>query len=87
MSPAPVEKGRRTLRWRVTSVDGALLGFVEWHTPWRCYAFFSAADTLYERTCLRDLADFCDQATRDHLAARRAEREPFRRAPGEARRS
>ncbi len=75
MTPMPVDKGRRTLRWRVGSVDGGLLGFVEWHSPWRCYSFFPQAETLYEKTCLRDLADWCEKATADHLAARRRERE------------
>ncbi len=75
MSPAPVERGRRTRRWKATSRDGALLGFVEWYRPWRCYAFFPHSDTIFEKTCLRDLADWCEQATSDHLAARRRERE------------
>ncbi len=75
MSPAPVEKGRRTLRWKATSLDGAVLGFVEWYRPWRCYAFFPQPETVFERTCLADLAEWCDQATAERIAARQRERE------------
>jgi hypothetical protein len=72
LSPAPVEKGRRTLVWRVTTLGGGHLGFVEWYSPWRCYAFHPAAETLFEKTCLRDMADFCEKATADHMARVRA---------------
>lgn len=36
------------------------LGQVKWYGPWRCYAFFPADGTLFERVCLRDIAAFCD---------------------------
>jgi hypothetical protein len=75
-TPAPTEKERRTLRWRVRSIEGfggQVIGHIEWYARWRCYAFFPAAETVFEKTCLRDLADFCEQATRDRAAARRGE--------------
>lgn len=74
LNHAQVEKGRRTLRWRVTSLDGGTLGHVEWYSPWRCY-FLPSVETLFEKTCLRDLADFCEQATRDHIEGLRRKRE------------
>ncbi len=71
LAPAEVQKGTRTLRWKVLTVDGGLLGHVQWFARWRCYAFFPDAETVFEKSCLRDLAKFCEQATRDHMAARR----------------
>lgn len=50
--------------------DGVPLGVVKWHPGWRCFAFFPNGGTLYEPTCLRDLADFCEAQTK----ARKAER-------------
>lgn len=35
------------------------LGQVRWFGAWRCYAFFPANGTLFEPTCLGDLAAFC----------------------------
>lgn len=76
LSPAPVDKGRRTLRWRVTTLDGAPLGFVEWYAPWRCYTFNSTTDSAYfDKACLRDLADFCERSTVDHMAKVKAARQ------------
>ena len=36
------------------------LGFIKWYPPWRKYAFFPVDDTLYEPTCLRDIAKFIE---------------------------
>jgi hypothetical protein len=43
-----------------------MLGEVRWFGRWRCYAFYPEPDTLYERQCLRDIADFCEARTREH---------------------
>lgn len=56
----------RTRCWGVMAKDGkAYLGTVRWWGAWRCYAFFPEANTVYERTCLRDIATFCEERTRD----------------------
>jgi hypothetical protein len=50
--------------------DGEVeLGEVKWYGRWRCYAYFPVNDTLYEKTCLRDIANFCEKKTRDQLAS------------------
>jgi hypothetical protein len=36
------------------------LGEVRWYGAWRSFAFFAANGTLFEPTCLRDLAAFID---------------------------
>lgn len=57
---------RKTRVWAVVNKDnGSELGIVEWYTGWRKYVFVPHASTLYEQDCLRDIADFCEQATRD----------------------
>ncbi len=81
LAAAEVQKGTRTLRWKVLTLEGALLGHVQWFARWRGYAFFPDAETVFEETCLRDLADFCEQATRDHVEARRRRREAWSPTP------
>lgn len=44
------------------------LGTVKWYGAWRCYAFFPAPNTLFEKNCLRDLAQFCEARTVEHKA-------------------
>ncbi len=40
------------------------IGLVEWFTRWRCYSFFPVAETIFERRCLRDIADFLEAETK-----------------------
>jgi hypothetical protein len=57
----------KTKRWAVcshTSQDS--LGIIAWYTPWRKYCFHPGGNTIYEQDCLRDIADFCEAATRNH---------------------
>lgn len=37
------------------------LGEIKWFGQWRCYSFFPTKETVFEKTCLRDIAYFCDQ--------------------------
>lgn len=67
----------KTAVWSVIAHEGnADLGTVKWFGRWRRYAFFPAPATVFEKDCLRDLADFCDEITKEHrssLAARLTE--------------
>lgn len=57
----------KTSVWRVRAKDGDfILGTVEWFGRWRQYCFFpvTEVETVFERQCLRDIADFCEQRTR-----------------------
>jgi hypothetical protein len=56
----------KTKVWRVDSKDGVELGYIEWYSRWRCYTFTPLADTVYEKRCLRDIADFCEQETKSY---------------------
>jgi len=58
---------RKTKRWTIVATDGEVeLGEVKWFGKWRCYAYFPLNDTLYEKTCLRDLANFCEAKSKVH---------------------
>jgi hypothetical protein len=54
----------KTQRWEVVAKDGGeVLGTVKWWGAWRKYTFHPLAATLYEPTCLRDIAAFCEEQT------------------------
>ena len=60
----------KTKTWRVESTEsGVELGYVAWYGRWRCYTFAPLNDTIYEKQCLRDIAEFCERET---LAQRHA---------------
>ncbi len=59
----------KTAIWITTAKDGDIvLGRVTWHAPWRKYIFepVSNYSTVYEQTCLREIAEFVEQLTKDH---------------------
>jgi hypothetical protein len=63
--PWEVGVDRVTDRWQVLTIDGReLLGMVEWYSRWRCYCFAPDPGTIFERWCLRDIADFCEEQTK-----------------------
>jgi len=41
--------------------SGGVLGQVKWFPQWRKYSFFPVQCTVYEKQCLRDIANFCEQ--------------------------
>jgi len=48
--------------------DLVILGTVKWFGRWRAYCFFPGTNTVYEKTCLREIADFCQDMTTAHKA-------------------
>lgn len=61
LQPQPPQ--RKTSRWTVYAVEGDVaLGRIEWYGAWRQYVFYPESDCLFNRTCLRDLAQFLDDA-------------------------
>lgn len=75
-APQPPKKGAKLPVYAVlTAAAQTPLGVVKWHGAWRQYAFFPYAETLYEPTCLRELAAFvesCTQLYRDVRAGRKS---------------
>lgn len=49
----------------------ATLGFIKWYAPWRRYTFDPMNNTVYEPTCLRELATACEQLTTTHVLERK----------------
>jgi len=41
--------------------NGVVLGTVRWFGSFRQYSFYPAEHTVFEKTCLRDIADFMAQ--------------------------
>jgi hypothetical protein len=68
----------KTKVWAVVSKDGGEIGAVNWYGPWRKYCFTPNSNTVFEQVCLREIAQFCETATRIH-------KQP--NAPGEPRRT
>jgi hypothetical protein len=61
--------GMKTFTFFVLSAENdSLLGTVRWYSHWRRYAFFPDPKTVFEQDCLRDIADFCAERTREHRA-------------------
>lgn len=70
---APPAVGRKTSRWQVRNkFDNSYLGQVQWFGRWRQYCFFPQTNTVFERSCLRVIALFCEtESTRYRVANKR----------------
>lgn len=67
-------EGKKTKVWTVHTKDGGdVLGRIGWFPSWRGYAFGPRIDrhTFFERTCLRDIADFIEQQNKLHRESRK----------------
>ena len=54
----------KTSVWEVRNkYEYTLLGCVKWFAKFRKYSFFPEKDTVFEKDCLRDIADFCEERT------------------------
>ena len=40
-----------------------LLGRIFWYSRWRCYVFEPDSSTIYEKVCMRDIANLLDLLT------------------------
>lgn len=63
-----LSKSGKTNEWLVCSKydQTDVIGQVKWFGRWRCYGFFPFKDTVFEKQCLRDIADFCEEQTKHH---------------------
>lgn len=60
-----------TQRWEVRARRGSvLIGRICWSTGWRRYVLQPGYPTEWEQECLRDIANFIEERTRAHQAAR-----------------
>jgi len=65
---------RVTNVYDVLSLDNVLLGTIRWYGAWRKYCFYPEAETLYEETCLSEVAEFIKTETLKHRAKAKAAR-------------
>lgn len=68
----PLDKlpGQSTWRWNVLAQEGgAYLGMVKWFGRWTKYTFTPDGNSVFESTCLREIADFIEQRTTDQRRA------------------
>jgi hypothetical protein len=57
----------KTKIWNIRTKDSHdLIGVVRWHCPWRKYCLFGITEVVYEQDCLRDIAEFIEQKTKEH---------------------
>ena len=60
--PRPKHEKRKTVIYAVRTKDGTVdLGEIRWYAPWRCYSFFPFPNTVFEKTCLRNVTEFIDR--------------------------
>ena len=50
----------------VADQSNITLGTIRWYGPWRCYAFGPYLNALFEKDCLRAIANFCEEQTKMH---------------------
>jgi hypothetical protein len=62
----------KTHIWDVATIEDKedLLGEIRFAAGWYCYAFFPSPKTQYEKTCLREIADFCEEQTKKWRTSR-----------------
>lgn len=67
-----LSKSRKTQVWHVDSSNGNVeVGVIKWHGPWRKYCFFPSGDMLFDQHCLRMIATFIEDETREHMSLRK----------------
>lgn len=63
----PPPSPRKTLIWVVESATGGgQLGMIGWYPHWRKYTFNPGHGTTFDPACLREIADFVEEKTREH---------------------
>lgn len=69
-------EGRKTRTYDVVAKqEGTFLGRIRWHSSWCKYVFEPIQGTIYEETCLRDIAEFCETKTKEYKQAKKTRRE------------
>jgi hypothetical protein len=63
--------------------EGNELGEVKFYPQWRKYSFFPASQTLFEHVCLRDIAEFCEEATAEWRKSLKLRQRPAERKESE----
>lgn len=60
--------GAKTKLFRVTNrAIGMVIGYIQWKPTWRRYVYCPEPDTIYDPKCMREIADFCEDVSRQHF--------------------
>ncbi|MBI2108731.1 MAG: hypothetical protein HYT93_00920 [Parcubacteria group bacterium] len=54
--------------------ERAFLGYISWFPRWNTYVFHPREQTIYEETCLREIAQFCVLVTKKHKKSLREQK-------------
>ena len=56
-------RGNITKVWRIEAAQapGMTLGTIRWFSAWRRYCVFPESQTVFDVSCLRDIADFIER--------------------------
>lgn len=66
-----ISPGSVTHVFKVMSrLNGSVLGSVRWFIQWRQYCFFPL-NAVFDKKCLREVAEFCEQMTEERRAKRK----------------
>lgn len=66
-----VIKDRKTKVYTVRTEEGrTFLGEIKWYGAWRCYAFYPTENTVFEKTCLKDITTFLEKLMLDRKLER-----------------
>lgn len=56
--------GQRKTKYWLVSCNGIDLGHISFYSRWRQYCFHPDTETLYEKNCLREIADKCESESK-----------------------
>jgi hypothetical protein len=59
------ESGKTSV-FSVHSKARIILGKIAWYSQWRAYVFYPMANTLFDKACLKELAEVCEVFTIEH---------------------
>lgn len=63
----------KTKLWRITA-NSVELGWIKWFSNWRKYVFEPNDGTIYDSSCLKEIALFCQSQTDNHKALHSVQR-------------
>lgn len=55
--------------------SGIVLGSIRWYGSWRQYVFYPEISTLFNKDCLRQIAEKCEEMTKAQLEIAKLRRE------------
>lgn len=61
----------KTSVWTVGGEGDNCIGSIDWYGRWRSYVFNPRPETIFEQTCLRDIAQFIEDENKAQRNKRR----------------